>query len=300
VNHSGGLRVLFPTTFSDACVRAGKAIAQLADTCPIDLTLVHVTSGAGTWPAQRRLESFMAGATGYARCRRVLIKAGNRWAPVADLCQDNRFDLVIVPSSERKGMRDILMPSFRSRLLQRCGVPLWTAGRGLMQGHFKRPIRTVACLLDFADDAGGYLPMVAAFAARFNARLRVLHVIPPVDEGTLAQVLSSDAPLLPAAARSRVHDAFVGQRCPEVDVVTGHCELELRRMVQRADADLLFVGPAHTAKARWFLRHLDRLPCPVVCVDATAASFTRWTFGEPLLQATHQPGAVVDAEMLAS
>jgi hypothetical protein len=110
--------------------------------------------------------------------------------------------------------------------------------------------------------------------------MRLLQIIPPVDEGTLTDTLSSKAPLLPAAARDSIEAAFAGSFRPEVDVAVGTCSVELRRMVDRGCADLLFVGPGHTARRRWLLRQLDRLPCPAICIDAEAGGFSRWTFEE--------------------
>jgi hypothetical protein len=292
--------VLFPTNFSDACRQTGRALAQLAAVSRLDVTLLHVIPAGGNRDrAHDELASFLTEANAYDTCRRMVISADQPASAVSELCRHRRFDVVMAPASERLGMTSFFTSSLRGSLLKRCPVPLWTAGASLPRIRLRERIRTVGCLLDFDDDSTSYLPLVTAFAARFNARLRVLHVIPPVDDGTLAQTLTSDAPLRPEAALSRVQDIFTRQSCPEVDVTVGHCRLELRRMVERADVDLLFVGPSHTAQGGRFLRHLDRLPCPVVYISGEASRATRWTFQDAFLYTDADGAGFADEEEIA-
>lgn len=276
------LRLLFPTTFSAACLQTGRAIAQLADIGQLALTMVHVVKpGSRHMPVRRELDAFLADADEYSTCERAVIEADDPAAAVAEMCTRDRFDLVMAPASDRLEWRSLLGRSFRPRLLKHCRVPLWTAGGCLPSANFGRSIRTVACLIDFDDDPVTFLRLVSAFAGRLNARVQVLAVLPSIDDGTLAEVLTSDTPLLPARALSRLQRMFAGQEPPAIDVAVGSRSRELRRMLSRCDADLLFVGPGLVAHGMWpfrFSQAFDRLPCPVVCVDGTSSGFSAWSF----------------------
>lgn len=273
------LHLLFATNFSEACHRTGSAIAQLAGRCRLTLTIVHAVRPDDPVRQRRReLDAFMADVDRDIDCRRLIVEGRDPAADVADLCGTRRFDLVMAPGSSRRNWQGLLTRSFRSRLLARCGVPLWTAGSCLPSADFARPIRTVSCLLDFDDDPATFLRLVSAFTRCVGARLRVLAVIPPVDDGTLADVLTSDAPLIPVRAVHRIQELCTGQEPPAIDVAVGDRGRELRRMLGRSPTDLLFVGQRHAMGPWFFPRRLDRLPCPVVCVDGSPAGFTRWSF----------------------
>ncbi len=294
------LHLLFATSLSEACRRTAPAIAQLAARCRLTLTIVHAV-GPGDPVRQRRrdLDAFMAEADRDFACRRLILEGHDPAADVAAWCAAGRFDMLLAPASPRRGWSWPLGRSFRSYLLRQAGVPLWTAGSCLPSADFDRPIGTVSCLLDFDRDPATFLGLVSAFALRVGARLRVLAIIPPVDDGTLADVLRSDAPLVPARAVERIQELCAGGDPPEIDVAVGHRRRELRRMLTRSPTDLLFVGQRHAADP-WFLpRTLDQLPCPVVCADGSSAGFTRWSFQDQAPRAARCPTPPTIGEAIA-
>jgi hypothetical protein len=289
------LRVLFPTTFSDACLQAGDAVAQLADCCRVDVTIAHVVKrGERDRAPHRELDTFLADRALSLRCRRVLVEGDAPPSAIADLCRQGRFDLVVAPASDRLYVSSLLTPSFRVRLMQRCGVPLWTAGDCLPTLDFGRPIRTVACLVDFDGAAETFLSHVTAFTRRFDAHLQVLAIVPPLDDGVLADVLTSETPLLPTLAHDRIHEMFAGLEHPQVDVAVGARGVGLRRLLDRCKPDILFVSRRQWVSRGWsfrFSRDLDRSPCPVVCIDGASPDFTGWSFQDPARRPYHDTAA---------
>lgn len=277
------LQLLFPTTFSAACVNAGRAIAQLADACRVKLTIVHIAKpGTKNLRLRHQMDCFLGGGEPFVNARRLLLEDDNPAGVIGELCARTQYDLIVSPAFDRLEMGRILSASFRARLLRDCAVPLWTAGRCLASANFTRPIRTVACLLDFDQDAETFLRIVTAFASRIRARIRVLTVVPRIDDGVLADSSLSDSPLMPDLALSRIQAMFAGQEFPAIDVAVGERRRGLRRMLGRCDADLVFV-PRQMSLHAWsfrFSRDLDRLPCPVVCLDASADGFKGWSFQE--------------------
>lgn len=289
------LELLFPTTFSAPCVQAGRAIAQMAEACRIKLTIVHVAKpGTRSLRLRHQLESFLGGSDTFVAARRLLLEDSDPARLVGELCERTHYDLIVSPSVDRWELRNVLKGSFRAQVLKQCAVPLWTAGSCLGASNFTHPIRTVACLIDFDRDAEAFLRLVSAFALRIRARIRVLSVVPRIDDGVLFEASTSDSPLMPDLALSRIQAMFAGQEFPAIDVAVGERNRGLRRMLARGDADLLFV-PRPSAHDGWSFRlsrDLDRLPCPVVCLDASGTGFKGWSFqdksrrlyGEPLAE----------------
>jgi nucleotide-binding universal stress UspA family protein len=282
MNNNPDLRILFLTSFSDACFRTGRTMAQLADSCRLDITMAHVTArGCATKSARAELDSFLAEFDHYESCKRLLIEADDPTAAAAELCENNSFDLLVAPASDRLGLHSFFTSSFRARLLKRCSVPLWTVGPSLDEASFSGPMRTIGCMVDLEKEGDAHVPLAAAFAARIGARLRILHVVPNVDEGTLAQSVYSNAPLMPSVAVERFEAAFAGMLRPEIDVSIGRRSRELPAMLRRCHADLMFVGPGQALNGLFqprLSRFLDRLPCPVVCIDGASTTFSRWSF----------------------
>ena len=193
------LRLLVASDRLELTPAVHRAIAQLSAVCHVDLTVARVDTGgddAGT-PAPIVFDPDAAPR----RIQRLELEEPDAATAIAGLSRQYRFDLVMAPAAGTSWWRRAR--SFRSRLLTRSNVPLWTAGHAVTAMHFHRPLRTIACLLDFEVDPGPLLQRAAAFARRMQARLHVLAVLPPVDGRALATVPTSPAPPRPAAAGGR-------------------------------------------------------------------------------------------------
>lgn len=301
MNYKPDFRILFATSFSDACFRTAGAIAQLADTCRVSVTIAHVAKpGRATAGMRRELDSFMAEADHYDSCRRVLMQSDDAIQSIAELSEGNRYDLIVAPASDRLGVHSFFTASFRARLLRRASVPLWTAGACLDSASFRTRIQTVACVVDFDSESRTYLRLAGAFAGRLGARLRIVSVLPEVSEATLARSLHSNAPLMPEVAAERIRQACAGGVCPDMDVAIGEVGAELPGLLRRSEANLAFLGPGQALRRTWLPQgaaHLDRLPCPVICVDGASADFSEWTFQNA--GAWQEPRPLVRAEPYA-
>lgn len=271
------LRLLAATRDQELSSDSIGAIAQLSATCAVDLTVALVAGGSADTAAPQPLP-FPADAAP-CRTQRRELTGTNPAQAVADLCTEVPFDLVLTAPAAQFGNWRPFRRSFRSRLLDLAGTPVWTAGPGVSSRHFQRPLRTVACLVDFEADPEPLLQRAAAFARRVDARLHVLAVLPPVDDGTLATVLASEMPLLPAAAIARIEQMCAARPAPVVDVVVDGLGRGLRRLVDVSVPDLLFVR-AKQWTGRWpfgFSRQLDALRCPVICMP-DALAVPGWSF----------------------
>jgi len=273
------LKILFATKFTSNCFSAIRAVAQLANTFRLSVTIARVDSGDP--PPKHALQSFFAEADHYASCRRVQLH-GDPVQAIADLARNGEYDLVLAPRSSHRGIPRPLHRSKRAALL-RCGnVPVWTGALWLESADFMRPYRTIAVGIDGRDDAVQHVKLAASFAARLGAELRLLTVVPTVHEGTLISSGIAPEPLSADVAVERLRELFGGwSQMPTVDVAVGAPEKEIARMAGRCGADLLFLTAAQCFAgvfSRQISRTVDDAPCGVIAVPPSATHNFNWTF----------------------
>ncbi|MBM3773503.1 MAG: hypothetical protein FJW27_19890 [Acidimicrobiia bacterium] len=273
---SSDLRLLVACNGDGVTAVVHHAITQLSSTCAVELTVARLDNGDDNDDPTTEPLAFDAERSP----RRIQRLAFDRPDAIAQVCARQAFDLVMTPSADaswrpwRRSFRSRLLP-----LLSRAAVPVWTAGYRLPALHFHRPIRTVACLLDFGTHPKLVLARAASFARHLGARLHVLSVLPSIDESTLATALTPDAPLLPAAAVARVEQMYTGTLPPVVEVVVDTQRHGTKRLLAACQPDLLFVNAPEAAWPWPFglASTLDRLECPVVRVPVGAA-LGDWSF----------------------
>lgn len=279
------LEILLLTNFSDYCFRVIPALAQLADEVPVSLTMLHTYDPRCSSGRQAReaLDSFFPEADRYASCRRV-VAAGALLGAVQRQISVDRAHLIVAPSSDPIGMPRIGDRSLRAQLIEASGVPLWTMGRGVSAETLARPVRQLACWLDFRDDHCRHLPYAIAMAERLGATLHLLHGLPPIDEGLLAPSGRADRALHPDRARDEIARLAAGTSAQvEIHVAQGDGHGTLKRLLRECRADLVFLRNDEGLVSRWFglglgLRLGDGAPCPAVYIS-DRPTVPVWRFG---------------------
>jgi hypothetical protein len=137
--------------------------------------------------------------------------------------------------------------------------------------------------VDFNCPNLNHLRLAAALANRLDGKLKLLTAVPAVDEGTLAEVCLSDAPVHPNAAMERIRDLAASlPSSPEVSIAVGRPAREIPRLAKQCGADLLFAGPGQTLSDGWGPVRLhpmvNQMPCPVICVDGASSNKAAWSF----------------------
>ena len=265
------LDVLFLTNFSDFCFRSIPSIAQLADGFTMRLTLMHVYDPARTSAraAGELLDSFFPEADRYASCRRVAAP-GPLLGAVKRHQQLWPVNLIVAPSSDPLGWPRLGERSVRARLLEECGVPVWTMGRRVTAMKLVQPVRNVACWMDFRSEQHEHLPFAIEYAQRLGATLHLLRGLPRLEEGQVLPPEPSERSLHPEGAVRDLASLCHGL-VPRPRYHVGHGEgpRALTELLARSDADVVFMRDEPRRLSRWFglgLRFAAAMPCPAVYV----------------------------------
>jgi universal stress protein A len=112
------------------------------------------------------------------------------------------------------------------------------------------PIKQIACCIDFSPNADAAFDMAVELAVRFEARLWLLHVLPPAINPMLTDTAwdvsqASTAALLPQL-ETRLVDTY-GKRVPptiehEIAVLDGHVSTEILAYLNANPMDLVVMG----------------------------------------------------------
>jgi len=111
-------------------------------------------------------------------------------------------------------------------------------------------VNQIVCCSDFSDHAEAAFQTALDLAQRYNAKLYVIHVLPPVVNPMLtdADLIMPEHPdeNLVVSLNERMQEVY-GNRIPEaidVELVVrdGHVSTEIIRFIEETDADLAVVG----------------------------------------------------------
>jgi hypothetical protein len=102
-----------------------------------------------------------------------------------------------------------------------------------------------------------------------------LHVLPPLDDSALVHVLSG-LPLTADEAEAAMDALLTGGITADRAVASGPHGQTLRRLLRERAIDLLFLPAGEAVRGYRMTRYLRRLPCPVLCVDASATRLPVW------------------------
>jgi hypothetical protein len=271
---SGPFEILFLTNFSDYCYQVIPSIAQLVDHVSARLTLMHVYDPTCTTAAQAAepLRSFFPEADRYRACSRVVV-AGPVVEAVTRHVAERPVHLIVAPASDPIGIPRLCDRSLRAQLIDACGVPLWTMGRGMQPGRLPQPVKHVACWLDFHADRHRHLAYASEYARCLGAKLHVLRGLPGVDEGLLMPPGHPDRALHPQRAAEELA-AMCERTSIEADIHVAHGDgrRTMIQLLEQCDADLVFLRSEERLVSRWLglgvgLRLGDRTPCPSIHIS---------------------------------
>jgi nucleotide-binding universal stress UspA family protein len=186
--------ILFPVDFSERCRATAPAVMRMAAHCQAKLTLLHALDlppGAyADWYAfssmidvdairaseRKMLENFPVDEG--LEVQRVLLD-GPPVQAIVKHADNYGVDLIMMPTHGYGRFRSLLLGSITAGVLHDAHCAVWTAAHS-EEGGLPVECYKVLCTTDLSEATPKLLNWAQCVAREFDARLRVIHVLPAV------------------------------------------------------------------------------------------------------------------------
>ena len=283
-------RILFPVDFSPRCARASSAVRAVAGQFKAKLSLLNSIGSAPVYqivfPDQMytALRNQLRAAAASAMQKFVernfsdfpvqpVIEEDEPSEAILAHAQKSKADLIMMPTHGYGPFRRFLIGSVTAKVLHGALCPVWTSthasgARVVAPGHYKN----ILCAADSSSDAVPLLRWACWLARRYEATLKLVHVIPAMDETSR----NPGEKRLREYLRERAESAFkeildqAGLRC-EVLLRGGSLLERLALTARQQRAVLVIIGRGQLRKNLGRLRTntlaiVSQSPCPVISV----------------------------------
>jgi nucleotide-binding universal stress UspA family protein len=282
-------RVLFPVDYSEPCQAIVPYVQEMACHFSAELTLCHAYAPVSRLAQNELLVTdpdllAKAGALEVDRLRQfacryfashkleAIVELGEPGSVIDRLADQQRADLVMLPTRGHGPVRRFLLGSITAKVLHDVSAAVWTGvGSELADHSVGIPYQSIVCALDDSNEAEAVLRAAASLASAYQAELHILHVVPTPPAYPDIDLTEHTKALMEAyQCRLRDLKAKLGVDAPHT-VLEGIPVEGIHQEVVRRKADLLVVGRGHsigTFSRLW--SHLYSIirdsPCPVFSV----------------------------------
>ncbi len=284
-------RILLPVDFSERSACAARYTRSLATQFGSEIILLHVlmppqyefgtVEVGGSMLAQlyrhrsaqvaQDLEAFETAELSGAAVHRTVLE-GDAASVIVKHARDEGAGLIVMPTHGIGPFRRFIIGSNTAKVLHDADCPVWT-GVHMEAAPRDCPMHCshVLCAVDLGPQSSKTLCWAARLAARFGARLTLLHVIAvsPGDDDPAQERWQAGIREASAAELARLRD-FV-QADAEIAVEAGDAASTICSAAARVPADVLVIGRGSAAGVFGRLRTnaysiIRQSPCPVVSV----------------------------------
>jgi nucleotide-binding universal stress UspA family protein len=287
---TGFHHILFPVDFSERSNAARPFVKSLARKFNSRITLLHtlgVPRGfyggvdasypiAVDWEAMKddtlaQLNKFIELDDSFQPEVRAVVVVGEAAAEIVDYAVMNGVDLIMMPTHGYGPFRSMLLGSITAKVLHDCDCPVWTAA------HTDAPslpvharCENVMCAIDTTPDAVRLIRRAAQVAETLNAKLRLVHAVPPVDHTPTTRfedVFRADLMRISRESVMKLQDE-AGTNF-DVCMEMGPVSRVVHAASNHHDADLVIIGHGKIHGALGRLRTnayaiIREAPCPVL------------------------------------
>lgn len=193
-------RILFPVDFSARCNRTTCCVGEIARLFGSEVTLLHVFDGFDSLELgvasrstqedvceqlirQRRseLDYFGKGCFDGIPVHRV-VKSGNPAECIAAYAQEQKIDLIIIPTHGHGRFRRLLAGSVTLKLLHDAGCCIWTTAHSeALPSQPPQKIANIVCAVDLGPHTVRLMRATREIASAFGATVHLVHAIPAAD-----------------------------------------------------------------------------------------------------------------------
>jgi nucleotide-binding universal stress UspA family protein len=283
-------KILLPVDFSERSLAAGRYAGTLACRYQSEVTMLHVVPhqypiGGFEAPidlpewqtqlvdeARRRLDSFMTEEFRRMKVNRVVME-GDPALRIIEQARTEGANLIVMPTHGYGPFRRFILGSVTAKVLH--DADCWV----LTSAHIENDpppeamaFRNVLCAVDFGPQSRPALDWAAQFAEKFDSRLHVVHVMPPLGQGPTRYF---DEDLVASCDRSAKETVYqllegIGDHA-EVLIRHGAVAKVVHAAAKSVKADLVVIGrhsnPGIVGRLRADGYAIVReSPCPVVSV----------------------------------
>lgn len=282
--------VLFPVDFSSSCHQMAPMVASVALRTQAAVTLLHVLElPPGVYrqapgylnlgditslrcQAERELRDFCSGIlTGINTS--CCVREGDPSDTIGQHVRENNIDLVCMPTRGRGPFRRLLLGSVTAKVLNDLDLPVLTGA------HHEREtsgtpgaIKSILCCVDLSEDSTRIIRWGVRVARQFQAVLRLVHVLPAVEEPTENRGVRAVNRYHKERARQRY-----GQFRDQIDfdgdlhLVGGSVARAVRQTAIDQNSDLVVIGRGVMREQLGRMRTntyaiIRESPCPVLSV----------------------------------
>ena len=297
--------ILVATDFSEASRRALCDALALAADSDAEVSVIHVTRPDWRYAAlenppeidlqridtEEQLKAFVSDAALGAKIKTVYVRQAPVAEAVAAVIQGAGIDLLVIGTRGRGGLSKLALGSVAEELLRVAPCPVMTIGPGPnLEAITREPgFHQILFATDFGKGSVKALTLALALAKTHQAKLMLLHMIPPMPATTGS--LSAYAPAVAAADELQEWEGASRKRAlqqlrdclptnhgleqePEYVVGTDFVSEAILTAVDRFKVDLIVMGanrtpsPKAAAHTPWGAVHdvVQHATCPVLTV----------------------------------
>jgi nucleotide-binding universal stress UspA family protein len=193
--------ILFPMDFSERCRAVQPFVKSLARKFNSRLTLLHTLGvprgfygGVDAsypivvdWDAMKgdaveQMKRLLDADGSFPQPVEAVAVTGDAAAEIVDFTIANDVDLIMMPTHGYGPFRTMLLGSVTAKVLHDCDCPVWTAAHTdapALPEHVK--CDNIMCAVDTTPEAVRVIRRGVELAGVLNAKLRLIHAVPPVD-----------------------------------------------------------------------------------------------------------------------
>jgi len=282
-------RILFPVDFSERTSALAGRVAAMAAHFHARVTMLHVMQLAPGWyneiqaeayaswidaesvrrTRRRLLDEYLRYPDELCRASRVLLE-GDTAGAIADFAREENIDLIMMPTHGYGPFRRFLLGSVTAKVLHYAGCPVWTDVHA-EQTYAPHGCSLVLCGVDLREQDRRAIEWAAGYAAAWQARLKLVHIIPAIEDPQPPGEAAFRHYLV-EHARDRIAQ-FKAQSAAGAELIIdgGKIAQTIRKVALATGADLLVIGSGSMHESLGRLRTnayaiVRESPCPVVRV----------------------------------
>jgi nucleotide-binding universal stress UspA family protein len=202
----------------------------------------------------------------------TVIEEGSPAQVIVDYAKKQGIDLIMMPTHGYGPLRRFLIGSVTAKVLHDAQCPVWTSVHTNAPAPVFSGYQTILCAVDCGPSSVPLMQWATWLAGRYGAALKLVHVIPAVNETSMNPGEREVRRYLFGKAQEEFSQWIQeGGVTTEVRLRGGEIAASVAATALQEKADLLVIGRGHVQRTLGGLRThsleiIREAPCPVISV----------------------------------